>query len=131
MKVKATQLAVSMLALMGQANAAGLAAKITLRDGATRMARIEGVGCTAAICSRVVIKGLADGNSVIEKRLNAIDAIEETTAGDALLVLKDGTKQRLWLIKDFRVLYLAKPGGGAEGLDLANVRSAEFLGNAK
>jgi hypothetical protein len=47
------------------------------------------------------------------------------------LSLKDGSAQRLSLIKDFRVLYLSKPTGGTEKLDLAHVKSVEFLGSAR
>ena len=131
MKIKATQVLFSMLAVLGQANAGGLSAKITLPDGATRTARLEGIGCNAAICSRVAIKGVAHGDSVIQTRFSAIGAIKETTSEGALFVLKNGTAQRLSLIKDFRVLYLATPSGGTEKLDLANVKSVEFLGSAK
>lgn len=128
MRIITTQILLSMLTLLGPAHAAGLTAKITLPDGATRVARLEGVGCSAAICSRVSIKGLSHGDSVIEKRLQAIGAIKDTNADHALFVFKDGSTARLSLLKDFRVLYLAKPSGGTEKLDLAHVKSVEILG---
>lgn len=50
---------------------------------------------------------------------------------DALFVLNDGTERRLSLMSDFRVLYLANPLGGREKLDLARVKSVEFLAPPK
>ena len=129
--MKTVRMLVSMMALIAQANAAGLTAKITLPDGATRVARLNGVGCSAAICSRVAIQGKAQGDAIVKTRFGSIATINSTNQGDAVLTLKDGTTQRLSLLKDFRVLYLAKPSGGTEKLDLANVQSVEFLRSAK
>jgi hypothetical protein len=46
-------------------------------------------------------------------------------------VLKDHSEQRLSLISDFRVLYLAKEGARNEKLDLAKIKSLEILGPAR
>jgi hypothetical protein len=105
----------------------GLTAKITLPDGTIRMARIEGLGCSASICSRVAIKGKAGGDSLTTIQLDSIAAIRDTTEKDALLVMKNGTEQRVALVKDFRVLYLGSP----EKLDLGKIRSLEFLPSTK
>lgn len=114
-----------------QGHASGLTAKITLPDGTSRTARLQGVGCPVAICSRVVIKGKAKGDSLVRTWLDTIAAIKDTTADDALFVKKDGTVERLSLVKDFRVLYVADRVGGTEKLDLAKVKSIEFLAPAK
>jgi hypothetical protein len=105
----------------------GLTAKITLPDGTIRMARVEGLGCSANICSRVAIKGKAGDDSLATFRLDSIAAIRDTTERDALLVMKNGTEQRVALVKDFRVLYLGTP----EKLDLAKIRSLQFLPSTK
>jgi hypothetical protein len=101
-------------------------AKITLPDGATRTVALEGVGCSAAICSRIAIKAKGEHDSIVRRPFDAIAAIKDTTEHDALFVLKDGTQRRMSLLTDFRVVYLGD-GSRAEKLDLAKVRSIEFL----
>jgi hypothetical protein len=111
----------------------GLTAKITMSDGTTRTATFEGVGCTSSICSRVAIKGNANGTTVTVP-LDSIAAIRDTTVDSALLVLKDGTTRRLTLIKDFRVIYLYNRSSGSqneEKLDLACTRSVDFIATPK
>ena len=108
----------------------GLTARITMSDGTTRTATFEGVGCSSSICSRVAVKGKANGPPVTT-RLDSIAAISGATADSALLVLKDGTTRRLTLLNDFRVIYLDNRAGGAEKLDLARTRSVEFISTPK
>ena len=115
----------------GPHHLSGLMAKITLPDGASRTIKLEGVGCPVGMCSRVVIKGKAEGDSLVSTWLDTIAAIQDTTEVDALFVLKDGTARRLSLVHDFRVLYIANRSGGTEKLDLANVKSVEFLAPAR
>ena len=95
------------------------------------MARIDGVGCAASICSRTVIKSKTDREPLVKTWLDSIAAIRDTTASDALFVLKDGTARRLSFVTDFRVLYLANRLGGTEKLDLAKLKSVEFLAPSK
>jgi hypothetical protein len=109
----------------------GLTAKITMPDGTIRMARIEGLGCTASICSRVVIKGKADDDTLVSLWLDSIAAIKDTTENDALLVMKSGAEHRLSLVTDFRVLYLGNRLRSSEKLDLARIKSLEFLPSTK
>jgi hypothetical protein len=104
----------------------GLTARITLSDGTIRTATFEGVGCSSSICSRIAIKGKANGMP-FTTRLDSIAAIRDATADSALLVLKDGTTRRLTLVKDFRVIYLDIRTGGAQKLDLTRTRSVEFI----
>jgi hypothetical protein len=108
-----------------QGHQSGLTARITMADGTSRMARLEGVGCSASICSRTTIKSKAERESV-KTWLDSIAAIRDTTASDALFVLKDGSARRLSFVADFRVMYLANRLGGTEKLDLAKVKSVEF-----
>src|SRR5205807_1615652 len=102
---------------------------ITLLDGATRTVQLEGVGCPVNICSRTLIKGKTEGNALIRTWLDSIAVIKNTTENDALFVLKSGTQKRMSLVTDFRVLYLANQLGGTQKVDLAKVRSVEFLGS--
>jgi hypothetical protein len=110
-----------------QGHLSGLMAKITLPDGATRMVKLEGVGCAVSICSRTVIKGRTEGDSLVRTWLDSLAAIKDTTVDAAVFVMKDGTEQRRSLVTDFRVLYLANRLGGTEKLDLAKIKSIEFF----
>lgn len=105
----------------------GLIAKITMRDGATRTVKLEGVGCARSICSRTAIKAKTQADSLVRTWFDSLAAIKDTTASDALFVLKDGTSRRMSLVNDFRVLYLATSLGGTDRLDLARVRAVEFF----
>lgn len=109
----------------------GMMTRITLSDGATRTVKLEGVGCTASICSRTSIKGKAEHESIVKTWFDSIAAIKDTTDSDALFVMKDGTQRRMSLLKDFRVLYIEGRNGTPEKLDLAKVKSIEFLAASK
>ena len=109
----------------------GLTVRITMADGTSRTATLEGVGCSASICSRSAIKSKSDDAELVNTWLDSIAAIRDTTANEALFVLKDGTARRLSLVTDFRVLYLANRLGGDEKLDLAKVKSIEFPASSK
>jgi hypothetical protein len=78
----------------------------------------------------VAIKGRTERGSLVEMRLDTVAAIRSTAAGQTLFVLKDGREERLSLVSDFRVLYVAKPHG-TEKIDLAKVTSVEFLQSEK
>ena len=105
----------------------GLTAKITMADGTNRTARFEGVGCSASICSRTVIKAEGEDKSPVSTWLDSLSAITDTTANDALFISKDGTRRRLTLLKDFRVIYIVNRTAGTDKVDLAKVKSIEFL----
>lgn len=104
----------------------GTDARLILKDGSSRIVRIEGVGCSAAICSRTLIEGESQDHSRVKIRIDSIAAIRQTTPGSALFVMKDGSERRLFLLKDFRVLYIPDKLGGTRRLDLAAVNSLEF-----
>lgn len=114
-----------------QGHLSKLTARITTTDGTSRTVVLEGIGCSASICSRTVIKSKAPNDSRVNTWLDSLAAIKDTTATDALFVLKDGTARRLSLVNDFRVLYLAGHLGATEKLDLARVKSVEFAPAAR
>lgn len=114
-----------------QGHLSDLAAKITLPDGSSRLFRLEGVGCPTGMCSRIAIKGRAKDASLVKDWLDTLAAIKETNDKDALFVFKNGKEQRLSLMSYFRVLYLANQSGRTEKVDLAKIKSIEFLAPAK
>jgi hypothetical protein len=118
-------------AQFARGHTSGLAAKITLRDGAVRNIRLQGVGCPWAICSRTAIHAQDGTGSEVRTWLDNLVAIRDTTERDALFVMRDRTSRRMSLLTDFRVLYLANRLGGSEKLDLAKVQSVEFLASIK
>ncbi len=86
------------------------------RYGTTRTAEVQGVGCSAAMCSRVFINAKEDSHSTAKIWLDSIAAIKGVSKDAALFVLKDGTERLLAFIPDFRVLYIARPNGDSEKL---------------
>lgn len=110
-----------------QGHMSGMTAKVTQLDGVTRTVKLEGVGCSASICSRTAIKGKSAHDAIVETWFDSIAAITDTTDKDALFVMRDGAQRRMSLMTDFRVLYVTNPSGVAEKLDLAKVKSIEFL----
>jgi hypothetical protein len=112
-------------------HASSLPARITLPDGTYRTATLDGVGCTAAICSRVFVEARTDDGSVSRIWIDRLSAIRDTTASSAVFVMKDGTQQRLSLITDFRVLYLQEGSAKPEKLDLSKIRSLQMMESAK
>ena len=112
----------------GQQNhLSGLTAKITFPSGSVRIVKLEGVGCSRSICSRTLLKAKTPSDPLVTLWLDSIAAIQDTTADDALFILKNGAERRISLIADFRVLYIADRSGGIGKLDLARVKSVEFL----
>jgi hypothetical protein len=109
-----------------QGHLSGLTAKITMRDGTIRIARIQGLGHTASLCSRTLIRGKTDRESAVTAWLDSISAIRETTSTGALFVLHDGSQRRLSFVPNFRILYLDTLLGIGEKLDLSSVQSLEF-----
>jgi hypothetical protein len=106
--------------------AAALTAKVTLRDGTARSVKLDGIGCTVSICSRSAIRGQSDRGASIETRFDALASITNTSDKTALLTMKDGSRRRVDLLKDFRVLYLSRPSGVDEKLDLSKIQSIDF-----
>ncbi len=114
-----------------QTHASGLMGRVTLTDGTNQNVTLDGFGCSAAICSRVAVRARANDGSIVNIWIDALAAITDITPGSALFVMKDGTQQRLSLIPDFRVLYLA--GGNTKGrrIDFSRIQSLQIMGSAK
>jgi hypothetical protein len=105
----------------------GLTARVISTDGLSRTVTLEGVGCSESMCSRVFIQSTSDSGARVQTWLDSIESIKDTTERDALFVMKDGTEQRLAFVTDFRVLYVSSPTGKRQKLDLAKIRSLEFV----
>jgi hypothetical protein len=99
-------------------------ARVVSADGMTRTVKLEGVGCTESMCSRVFIRSTDESGAPVQTWLDSIASIKDATASDALFVMKNGDQRRLALVADFRVLYVSTPTGK---LDLAKIRSLEFV----
>jgi hypothetical protein len=109
-------------------HASSLTAKLTLLDGKSRTVALEGVGCTSSICSRVSVDSRKPGDPVVTKTwLDSILAIKDVTKDDALFVFRDGTQRRLSVIPLNRVLYIKSQSSRDEKINLATVRSLEFI----
>jgi hypothetical protein len=104
-----------------------LMATITLPDGTRRSVTLQGVGCPAAMCSRVAIKGEAAGHDAASVWIDTIAEIRDTTERDALVVMRDASRRRLSLLHDFRVLYFVDRSGREGKVDLAKVAALEIL----
>ena len=123
--IAATLFPASFARMDPSARSSGRSARITMVDGSSRMARIDGVGCSVSICSRTLIEGRSESQGWVKMPLDSIAEIRDTTANDVLFVMKDGSQRRLSLVKDFRVLYLG--GLGAVRLDLTQVKAVDFM----
>jgi hypothetical protein len=121
-------------------HSSNLTAKLTFFDGASQTVVLQGVGCSVGICSRHAIGGRGASDSLVNTWLDTIAAIKETTEDDAVFVLKDGTEQRLSFVHGMvgahdgrnkqsytRFLYATKEFGVERTIDLAKVKSVEFL----
>ncbi|MBZ5635011.1 MAG: hypothetical protein LAO55_17965 [Acidobacteriia bacterium] len=109
----------------------GMMARVVSADGTSRTVRLEGVGCTESMCSRVFIRSKGESGDPRRTWLDSIASIKDATANDALFVMKDGTERRLAFMTDFRVLYVSNSNGRTEKLDLTKIQSLEFLDSGK
>ena len=123
-----------------EGHSSNLRAKITFLDGASRTIMLQGVGCSVGICSRHAIGARAASDSLVNTWLDTIAAIKEATEDDAVFVFKDGTEQRLSFVHGMsgaqdgrnkqsytRFLYATNQFGVERTIDLAKVKSVEFL----
>lgn len=97
-------------------------AQIAAADGTMQNVTLEGVGCTASMCSRTMIKVRTEFGAFESAALDTIASIEQPTETQARFVMKDGTQRQVNLLPGFRVLYLRD----GRRLDLASVRSITF-----
>jgi hypothetical protein len=105
----------------------GLTAKVVAADGTSRTVKLQGIGCSESMCSRVFLRSKTEEGVPQKTWLDSIASITRRTANDALLVMKDGSERRVTLVPDFRVLYVSNAAGLAEKLDLDKIRLLEFV----
>lgn len=109
----------------------GLMARVISADGTSRTVRLEGVGCSESMCSRVFLRGNSQSGAPSQTWLDSIVSIKAATGNDAWFAMRDGTERRLTFLPSFRVLYVSTPSGRREKLDLAKIRSLEFIDPGK
>ena len=109
---------------------AGHMIRIVPRNGPAHVESLDGIGCTEAICSRVLVRALVEddeGTAVQQIPFDSIAGIEMVGGGDARIRSIDGTARRVIVAADNRVLYLIDGAGRTKTLDLGHVISIEFL----
>jgi hypothetical protein len=101
--------------------------RLGLRDGSSTIVRLDGVGCNESICSRVAVNSRAVGNPIVNHtRFDEIVAIQEIDDDTVLFVFNDGTKRRVSVVLDNRVLYVISPSGRTQKISLRQVQSIDF-----
>lgn len=101
--------------------------RLTLRDGSSRLARLDGVGCNESICSRSVVNTRSIGVAgVTHTRLDEMVAVREIEPAAALLVLKDGSTHRVSVVPENRVFYVSGADGREQKIELGKLTSIEF-----
>jgi hypothetical protein len=115
-------------AAVGPQHASSLTVKLTLLNGASRTATLEGVGCSERMCSRVAVNSKARGDAAVTHTwLDSLAGVRDIAQDDALFRFKDGTERRLSVVPLNRVLYLQNASGASEKLDLSQVKALEFV----
>ena len=104
-----------------------LPATLTMLDGATRTVTLQGVGCTASICSRVRARDVNSENLW----LDGIESVRGITgqrdgAVTAYFTFKDGTERQASVIREHRILYIRERFGRIDTLDLASIARIDF-----
>ena len=104
-----------------------LRATLTMADGSIRTVTLEGVGCTANICSRVRALDLSS-ESVWLDGIDSVHGItrEANGAVAATFTLSDGTERQASVVQGNRILYIRERFGRVEKLDLASIARIDF-----
>ena len=113
------------------AHPTSLTARVALPDGTTEMLKIDGFGCSVALCSRVFIRAKGSGGVAESIWIDTIAEIKDIADNGALFVMTDGTARRLSFVSDFRVLYFRGPNNSVKKLDLSRIRSLQILAASK
>ena len=115
-----------------RAGSAGLVARMTRANGTSQTITLEGVGCSEALCSRVAVRSKAEDDPRVTKTwLDTIAVIRDITSKDALFVLKNGASQRHSVVHENQFLYFADQHGREHKIDLAGIKSIEFLASGR
>jgi hypothetical protein len=102
-----------------------LKATLTMADGTVRAVKLEGVGCPQGMCSRV--KAREQANSIWLDGLQSVSGISHAAGPvNATFKFKNGTERQASIIAVNRVLYVRRPLGFTEKIDLASVSKIDF-----
>jgi hypothetical protein len=102
-----------------------LRATLTMADGRVRAVKLEGVGCPQGMCSRV--KAREQANSIWLDGLASVSGISHTTGPvTATFKFKNGMERQASIIAVNRVLYVQRPLGFTERIDLGSVSKIDF-----
>lgn len=110
-----------------QGHSSGLTARVVAADGSSRIVKLQGVGCTERMCSRVFIRSTGEDGAPQKTWLDSMASITRRSANGAVLVMKDGSQYQATLLSDFRVLYALTSNGRTEKIDLGGIQSLEFV----
>jgi hypothetical protein len=101
--------------------------RLNARDGSSQVVTLNGVGCDETICSRVAVNARSLGNVIANRtRFADIAAIRDISEAAATFVLRDGTKHRLSVVPDNRVLYVFDANHREQKISLQRLTSVEF-----
>ena len=101
--------------------------RLNVRGGSSQVVTLDGVGCDETICSRVAVNARSLGNVIANRtRFADIAAIRDISEAAATFVLRDGTKRRLSVVPDNRVLYVFDANHRAQKIGLQRLMSVEF-----
>jgi hypothetical protein len=102
---------------------------LSFQDGSSKTVQLDGVGCAESICSRIIVNSRAVGSAVVNHtRLAEIVALRNIDDGNAVVVLKDGSKRSVSVVPDNRVLYVIGADGRTQKVNLGRLKSIEFAG---
>jgi hypothetical protein len=109
------------------AHRSALPITLTLADGTQRIATLQGVGCTEAMCSRVRAQD-SRADSIWLDSLDCVRQISGEASGPLHVVLafKDGTERAGSIRETNRVLYLTDQSGHQRTVDLASLKQIDF-----
>lgn len=107
-----------------------LQVRLTSRSGSSRVATLDGVGCTEAICSRVAVRTRAvsgEDASVTLVNFDVIAAMRIHRPGVATVDFVDGSSRQVVIPTENRVLYLFHDSHHREKLNMGELSAIEFL----
>lgn len=104
-----------------------LKARVTMADGTTRAITLEGVGCTASMCSRVAVRSMKT-DSIWLDGLASMRNISDGTEGvvTATFTFKDGSGREASVVPGNRILYIEGRFGRTQKLDLGSLTRIDF-----
>ena len=101
--------------------------KVNFPGGESRTGPLIALGRNGVKGNTHRFEGLGPGNEKVIIWLDTIKEIKDTTADDALIILKDGTKSRLEYAYLSQQFFIATEAGGESRINFSQVDSVEFL----